>query len=487
MRHESVTDSVTRPLTGVAIGWTMLSALGCSTSPATGDVQVALLTQQEEIQIGREEHLKLVEAGVLLKDEALEAYVEKIGQRLAATGERPDLEWNFAILDDPAVNALALPGGYVYVTRGMLASLNSEAQLAGILGHEIGHVTGRHSVEQISRSQIAEALLAPWMILLPKLTMATTGQAVYLQMLKYGRDNESEADDLSVRYLTRAGYDPRPQVAVFVMLGRRQKMEAGPSIPEYRSTHPDPVYRAERMLRLIAASGSDYSDAVVGSARYLEQLEGLVYGPDPQLGFFQGNVFLHPGLEAQITFPEDWLADSKSDAVLSVSPSGEALVMAELTSQASAYEAAVAFFDRDTISGEPGAATSINGLSAVESEFSVSTGESSVVGHAIFVEHNASVFAVVGFASAGSWPRYEETILAAQRSFGPITDPAALEVEPMRVSIVTVGEAMTLEQLNERFPSSVTLWELAILNQMEPATRLAPGDMVKRVTVSPQP
>ena len=182
-----------------------LASGGCAVNPATGQHQLSFISEQQEIQMGQQSDPEIVASMGLVPDQQVQSYVQQLGKRLAAASERPDLPWTFRVIDDPTVNAFAVPGGYVYVTRGLLTHITSEAQLAGVIGHEIGHVTARHSVNDMSKQQLAQIGLGVGMIVSPTLAalgnLAASGMQVLF--LKYSRDHENQADELGVRYMTR--------------------------------------------------------------------------------------------------------------------------------------------------------------------------------------------------------------------------------------------------------------------------------------------
>src|SRR5438874_4126399 len=212
---------------------------GCATNPATGARQLMLISESQEIAMGRDYDKQVVASIGLYPDSGLQRYLQQFGTRLAATSERPNLPWTFRVVDDPVVNAFALPGGFIYVTRGIFAHLNSEAELAGVVGHEIGHVTARHSVSQLSKQQLAQLGLAVGTTASPDFErfagLASAGLGVLF--LKYSRDAERQADDLGLRYMWRASYDAREMPHVFQMLARVSQAQAGGRVPE-RLPHP---------------------------------------------------------------------------------------------------------------------------------------------------------------------------------------------------------------------------------------------------------
>src|SRR2546422_8944237 len=273
-------------------GLTVLAALGsagCAVNPATGARQLMLISESQEIAMGREYDQEVAASIGLYPDSALQRWIQQFGARLAATSERPNLPWTFHVVDDPVVNAFALPGGYIYVTRGILAHLNSEAELAGVVGHESGHVTARHSVSQMSKQQLAQLGLAVGSIASPEFGRyaGLAGQALGVLFLKYSRDNESQADDLALRYIRRGNYDPRGMPHVFELLTRVSQAQGGGRVPEWLATHPNPEHRRGRIEQEVVALPQNLSGTAVNRDEYLRRLDGLVFGHNPRAGYFK--------------------------------------------------------------------------------------------------------------------------------------------------------------------------------------------------------
>src|SRR5438477_10614207 len=283
----------------------LLAGLGvgaCAVNPATGSRQLMLISESQEIAMGRDYDKQVAASIGLYPDSGLQRYLQQFGGRLAATSERPNLPWSFRVVDDPVVNAFALPGGYIYVTRGILAHLNSEAELAGVVGHEIGHVTARHSVSPMTKQQLAQLCPASGAIASPDVGRyaGLASQALGVLFLKYSRDDESQADELGLRYLRRAAYDPREMPHVFEMLARVSQAQGGGRVPEWLATHPNPDNRRGRIQQDIAAGPQAFSGTVVNRDSYLQRLAGLVFGANPREGYFKGAEFFHPELRFRI-------------------------------------------------------------------------------------------------------------------------------------------------------------------------------------------
>lgn len=455
----------------------------CSTNPATGKRQIALMGEQQEIAMGREAAQQAAQSIGLYPDDQLQAYVSSLGKKLAADSERPNLPWSFQVVDDPSVNAFALPGGFIFLTRGLMTHLTSEAELVSVLGHEIGHVTGRHSVEQMSKAQLAQIGLVAGMVLAPELAsnygnLANAGLG--LMFLKYGRDDEREADDLGLRYLVGEGYDPREMPQVFETLRRVSEKESkGGRVPGWMSTHPTPEDRIQRIESEVAKLDRDFSRSTVGRERYLQAMDNVVFGQNPREGYFRGNTFIQPELGFQVEFPQGWKTSNQKQAVGAISPREDAVIVLSLSNQSSPQRAAQEFFSQQgVIQGQ----ALQGGQGGVTRTFGVQRGQSGdLQGVATFVEQDDKVYQILGYTLADRWRGYDSDLSSALTSFSRVTDRRLLSVEPQRLDIVKLPSAMTLQEFDRRYPSSVDLQTLAIINQAQPSTRFDAGTELKRV------
>jgi predicted Zn-dependent protease len=441
-----------------------------------------LISESREIEMGRQGAQQVEGSIGLYPDSTLQAYVDEIGRKLAARSERPDLPWRFGVVDDPVVNAFALPGGFIYFTRGILTYFNSEAELAAVMGHEIGHVTARHSAAQISRAQLAQVGLGLGSVFVPEVAEAgdILGAGLGLLFLKFGRDDERQADDLGLRYMRRANYDPNEMVDVFTMLGRVSEAAGGGRIPGWLSTHPAPEDRRERILAQIQEAPGP-ATGEVGRDRYLQRIDGVVFGENPRNGFFRGSLFLHPDLEFRFEFPADWQTQNMAQAVAGISPEKDAVIQLTLSDAATPEEAARQFLGQTGIRTEGTSRTAVNGMTAFRAGFAAETQQGILRGLAMFIAYEGRVYQILGYTSSQRLPTYESALRRSLESFDRLTDPEALAVQPRRLEIVTLDRAMSFDEFTERYPSTIDRPTLAIINGVGEDERLPAGRKMKRV------
>ena len=421
----------------------------------------------------------------LYDDPQAQTYVSNMGKKLAAASERPTLPWSFQVVDDPAVNAFALPGGPIFVTRGIMTTLNSEAELAAVLGHEIGHVTAKHSVQQISRAQVAQIGLGVGSILSENVANVAglAGTGLSLLFLKYGRDAESQSDALGFKYSLNANYDVREMLDVFRTLERVGASSGGGGLPEWLSSHPNPENRLTATQRRIDSIGGRIpANAVVGRDTYLRVIDNMVYGNNPRQGFFRGGLFLHPDLRFQLQFPQGWKYQNQTAAVVGVSASDDAAIQLTLAGTKTPAEANAEFFSGEGIRALQTNRTSINGNPAVSTAFEATTQDGVVRGVATFISYGGNTYQILGYTAAAKINTYSDDFMNTAGSFRTLTDQAALNAQPMRIALVRVPRAMTLEQFYQQYPAPVPVEEIGLINDLTAGQTIAAGTTVKRVT-----
>jgi predicted Zn-dependent protease len=461
------------------------ASAACAVNPVTGERELALISEDQEIALGRDGAQQAAASIGLVDDEGLQSYVSAIGKELAATSERPALPWEFRVVDDPSPNAFALPGGYIFVTRGLLSIMGSEAELAAVLGHEIGHVTARHSVAQVSRAQLAQIGLNLGMILAPELQGlgGAAGAGLQLLFLKYGRDDERQADELGFRYMLDHGYDVNEMDDVFAALQQSGALAGQTPVPGWLASHPSEPERIDAVRARIAATPLANADFRIDADEYLDQIDGLVYGADPRNGFFRDGRFYHPELIFQIEVPENWQKQNLAQQMVAISPEQDAAMQLSIVPNQGPQEAARAFLTQQGVAGIASAPQRVNGNAGVVSEFQAQAQSGVVRGYVSHISHGGATYQIVAYAPGARFNQRARELESIVESFAPLQDQAVLHIQPRRIDIEPLPSAMSLAELQRTRPSSVSIEELAVINQIEDVNAVLPrGTPVKRVT-----
>jgi predicted Zn-dependent protease len=470
-----------RLIAGCVVSITLLQ--GCAVNPVSGERHLMLVSEGQEIAMGAAGAQEVASTIGLVDDPELQNYVQRLGMQLAADSERPQLPWSFGVIDDPTPNAFAFPGGYIFITRGLMGLMGNEAELVTVLGHEIGHVTARHSASMMSRAQVAQVGLGVGSILSPQLAQFSdlASGGLSLLFLSYGRDAERQADDLGFKYALNHGYDVREMVNVFASLQHAGELAGDSRLPHWLSSHPNPEQRIQRINGQLADLGQPLNDARVGLDDYMEQIDGMAYGMNPRQGYFEDNLFLHPDMAFQITFPNGWQTQNLSSIVQAGSPQQDAIVQMTVA-QGSPADAANQFFSQQGLSAGRTAEQNINGLRAVVGQFAADTQGGRVGGLAAFILYGNMTFRVLAFSPAEKLGGYNNTFLATINSFSRLTDRAALAKQADRISIVQTTQPMSLSAFNQHYPSVVDIKILALINQISaPETLIPARTRMKRI------
>jgi predicted Zn-dependent protease len=467
----------------------LLVLLGCARNPVTGKRQIVLVSESQEIALGAESHVAAQSEYGFLDQPAIQTYVQQTGKKLAAVSHRPNLDWHYTAVDSPVINAFAIPGGYVYFTRGILAYINNEAELAGVMGHEIGHVTARHSVSQMTRSQAAQIGLGAASVFSPTVGKfgGLAGGALGVWFLKFSRDDERQADQLGVEYAARAGYDPREVSNFFDVLRRLRETSDRETMPGWLATHPDP---GERVTATRAAAQQWITQLSLAPERmtvnrddHLRNIDGMVFGDNPREGFVEEGRFYHPDLQFQIRFPTGWQLDNTRSAVYAVAPNNAAQIQFKLAkapqgTTAEGYARQLAAQGLSPVSGGP---TMINGNRAFLALYSLRDPNGAVViTMAAFIEYRQQLYEIV--APMSDLQRYQTPIEAAIRSFDRLTNQRILAMQPDRLRIYTARQGDTIDALADRYGNPrVTRDELALLNRVPASQAISSGRLIKVV------
>ena len=463
-------------------------AVACATNPATGKRELSLMSEAQEIQMGQQSDPEIRKEMGVVNDPRLQSYVDGIAQRLASGTERPGLPWTFTVVDSPSVNAFALPGGYIYLTRGILAHLNSEAELAGVLGHEIAHVTARHSAAQYSKQTAGSLGLLLGQIFVPELQpfgqVAEAGMGALF--LKFGRDDELQADNLGAGYAAAEGWDPRGVSSMLETLGRLSEGSDRKGVPNWLSTHPMPANRVARLDERVATLQAQAPrDLAVNRAAYLERVDGLMFGENPREGVVRGNAFLHPDMRFRLEFPAGWRVQNAPQQVVAQSPGGEGFVFLQLVQPQgrTLQEVAVNDLGRSGLQFIDGQDTRINGLPAFVGTFQgLMQQMGDVVLRSAWMSHDNQVFRVAGLARTSAYRQLQQVVDTSVRSFQPLSAAEAARIRPTVLALYTVQQGDTWDSIaTGPGRNLVPAATLAVINGFAVQERPQAGDRLKVV------
>lgn len=464
---------------------------GCSTNPATGESQfAALMSPQQENSVGAEENKNILrQFGGTVKDSNLQNYVTSIGQRLAQNTERPDVHYQFFVLDSPVVNAFSLPGGYVYVTRGVMALANTESQLAAVLAHEIGHVTARHAAERYSHgivTSLGATVLGAAVGSGAATEVANLGSDLYIT--SYSRKQENQADELGIRYLHRAGYDPNAMAQFLASLEQSSQVEAQETGHantgySYFSTHPQTADRVAHATTLAAAYPPNAK--TIGKETYLKAINGLMYGDSRDQGFARGTTFWHPQMGFTFTAPDGYLIANNPDEVIVRNASGNIVGLFD-TAKNSKSEDPMTYLTHLWMKGEPLTGTdniAIHGKPAAIAQFSGLINKQPVTVHLVVIQWTPTlVFRFQIATPPDADPATRESLKRFTGSLRSITPEEMQSIRPYHLSLVTAKAGDTVTSLaNQSALKAFAEQRFRALNGMTPSENVTVGQMYKLV------
>ena len=468
----------------------LLTTLSCSRNPVTGKREVMLLSEEQEIAMGQEADPQIVAQFGLYDDPKLQQFINEKGQQMAAVSHRKDLPYSFKIVDSPVVNAFAVPGGFVYFTRGIMAHFNNEAEFAGVLGHEIGHITARHSASQQSKAVLAQLGLVVGMVVSPEFAQFgdMASQGVGLLFYKFGRDDERESDRLGVEYSTTIGYDAKEMADFFRTLQRTSEAAGAQPIPDFLSTHPSPEERLETVGELAAEWKQKVGrpEYEIGRDSYLKMIDGIVYGEDPKQGFFEAGYFYHPELKFQFKAPEDWSKQNTPQAVQMAPKDGKALMTLTLAPDSSLEKAAQATLQKYGLQLIEKENTTVNGSPAIAmvADQPPQEGQQTQAIRTLtyLIQFEGRIYSIMGISGSADFNKYQPRFTEISTSFDRLTDQEKLSRQPERIKIRTVATNGTLEQTLKGLQTpQARLEELAILNGMMLSDPVEKGMLIKVV------
>ncbi len=471
----------------ICLGLLGAVAGGCAVNPVTGSREVVLISVEQEKEIGLTETRKIEEYVGFVKEGRAPAYVKALGQRLAQNSPRKDIKYEFHIVDMAEPNAFTLPGGYVFITRGLLALVNSEDELANVIGHEIGHVAARHAVQRLTKGAPLRILtgipaLAVGAVI-PSLGRGIAGLGDVTNKLilaPYGRSQEHEADEVGQRIAAASGYDPAgmprflhglDEVTIIRQNGQARRASWFDSHPATPTRVRETDERAGTLQRLslppIARQQADF----------LNRLDGLRVGKDPGEGVFVKERFLHPKLNLHLRFPKGWKTQNSRLAVVGVAPDERSMVALQPAwKREDPMEAAEAFEKQTGIRlRDMPRPLDINGLRAVRSSARYRWTALDLT----WIAHGGATYRVTGFTPSTELRKLQRVFLDVARSFRPLTAAERAEVLDTRLRIIPAREGESLAQLVSRAKGVWSPEQTAAANGLKAGDSLRSGQLVK--------
>jgi predicted Zn-dependent protease len=469
-------------------------AAGTGSAPATPPAKESKVTRESEA--ARQRHLQILQQVGRYEDERLQQYVNDVGQRVAAKSDRPDLTYTFTVLDDDQINAFADPAGYIYVYRGLLAHLSSEAELAATLGHEIGHVTARHS----ARRQAGAVASAVGATLVGVLTgnaglMSAADLAGGAMVMGYSREQESEADELGMKFIGRVGYEPTAMLGTLEVLWDNDQFQLQRAREDNRSvggrgifaSHPDSDKRIREATPLAPKfKVSGVEPRPDNGDEYLSRIEGLVVGTSGAQGVVRGTRFYHSGLGITMAFPSGWTLQNERTKLMAFGPAEDRLV--EVSAQPIPPNTTPKAFLARVLQGQPSTTAEpldSNGLEGYRANIRHATmpwGNKGPVAVAVIYSKGLAYVFVGATRIASQFNTFEPLFVSSVKTFRRLRDNEYAAAEPMRIRLVKAGPDTRIEQLAQQAPDPKYAAErLRLLNGLYPDKQPTPGQILKVV------
>lgn len=481
------------------IAATLITASACMSvqhSPVSDSRRAYAYSWQQEVQLGQEADGQIIQYYGVYDDENLSRYITGIGKKVLVEShmrrestrqQYKNTEFTFRVLDSPVVNAFALPGGYNYVTRGLLTHMTSEAQLAMVIGHEIAHVAARHASQQALRQQAGQILLIGTAVLGQEIIgipgqeiIGLGGTAAQLVFLSYSRDAERESDRLGVEYAAKAGYRAAEGAAFFTAL-KRISDKAGHNIPNHLSSHPDPGEREVDIVnRATGWSEEGFSQTIVNQREFYNAIEGMVMGENPREGFTRNNVFYHPELAFQFPVPSGWTVINEKSQVVLVNSDQTAVTIFNVPGVGSAAEAVDQIGNLEQMTVTSREQRTINGLNACNLTGTIVDGNNTLVLDVIGIEHKDLVYRFLSYTAQGKSNEYSGHFRSTANGFSNVTDQSILSIQPSRIRIVEATRTAAFATfVPSTLPDGIDAYDLAIMNQVGLDETIRAGTLLK--------
>lgn len=462
----------------------------CAVNPVTGRKEIMLMSEAHEIKTGAQVHQGILQTYGIYNDPELNKYIARLGQRMAPLTHRPNLKYHFYVLDTPVENAFAAPGGYIYITRGLLAMMNSEAELATIIGHELGHVNARHSARSFTRQILFTLGLVVASELSEDIKKVAPAAMVATQLLflKYSRSDEYQADSLGVEYARKLSYSPPQMINFFRSIQRLVKIKGGHQIPNFLSTHPLTEKRIERAQGLFIPTDNKLA---VKRREFINRTNGLVYGMNPRQGYVEGSRFYHPEMAFSFAIPSKWKVQNTPKQVTLASPKGDAVIMFLARNSSQDLKTHTQSMLKSIANHEVLRESSVrvNRMKAYQSFINYkveSQGQqagdpnNTMSGQLISIRKGNTIFSFFGTTRSPNYSAYVGDLNHTFHSFAPLKNPKYLNRRPYRVRIQRVPRKMTFQQYLQQQRIPKERWEtMGLINSLQLTDMLPPARLIK--------
>lgn len=470
----------------------VLIIVSCAINPVTGKRQLMFMSEDQELQLGISYDPQVLATFGEYKNNAISNYVQSQGTQMGKISHRPNVEYHVKVLDSPVINAFAIPGGFIYLTRGILAQLNSEAELAGVIGHEMGHIAARHSASQQTKQTLGQLVLIGGMIASKTIAQYAdyAMQGMQLLFLKFSRDDEREADRLGTMYSSIVGYDAHQMAEFFKVLYKMDLASNQGGVPTFLSTHPDPGDRYNYVNQRATAwqDSLKLPEYKVNHDSYLKLINGIIYGEDPRQGYVEGSTFYHPEMKFKFTYPAGWQFQNSPMQVQMAPPDGNALVLFLLSGQKTlkaAADTAMAQFGLTLVSSRNVTVNTLPALATISTQTSQdqSTGSTSINRIlSYFINYNNVIYVFHGVSADANFANYASPFESTMASFAKLTDASKINVTPNKIIVKPVSMTGTTAQVLTALgvPQDKQA-EIALLNNLELTDKVAAGRLIKIV------
>ncbi|MDZ4709963.1 MAG: M48 family metalloprotease [Saprospiraceae bacterium] len=463
----------------------------CSRNPVTGKKQLNLMSEDQEKAMGAESNPAVLAEFGKYEDPALQAFISEKGQQMAAISHRPTHGFTFQVINSPVVNAFAVPGGYVYFTRGIMAHFNNEAEFAGVLGHEIGHITARHANAQAKDQLLTQIGVIGLIIASPAAAQFAESimQGAQLLLLKFSRAHESQSDELGVEYSTKIGYDAHQMAEFFKTLSRLSD-GGGARLPTFMSTHPDPGNRFTTVHKLAekAQATINKSTLKVNRDEYLRRIDGLMYGEDPNEGYVDGGVFYHPQLKFKFPVPTGWKTQNSPAQFVMAEPNGKAIMLLTL-GQGAGFDEVIANANKQFgLANIRSENRTVNGLKTVVivSTQTVPEGQQAPAEAdkpmilSYYIQKDQNIYCIHGVSANKDYQSFQNLFLNTMEGFSNLTEQSKINVQAEYINVINAPRESTLSDLLTRNGiAQKRLEEFAILNGMDLKATVLAGKLIK--------